>query len=75
MWGDGPDRLNSARVIYFMKVYKSINEDRSIEINYCKDGLYIEINVDNQDYLNIIIPHDDLDDLIKYLRDYGKETN
>jgi len=59
--------------IFFMLVYKfkqthDNGVETTIQINFCEDGLYVEIDSgDFGEYQNIIIPVEELPTLLNYL--------
>lgn len=54
-----------------MIVFKvKTGKDENLEVNFCKDGLYIEIDRGDDYMVNIVIPNEDVFELIDYLNNY-----
>jgi hypothetical protein len=54
-----------------MLIFKSKKEDGSyFELNYCEDGIYVEMS-DGSEVINYIIPHSHIFDLMEYLKTQG----
>ena len=55
-----------------MIIFKSKSEDgsNSIELNYCENGIYVEVRI-NDEMLNYIIPHSEVYSLMEYLKTEG----
>ena len=45
--------------------------DTEIQINYCEDGLYMEISIPDGSKMNIIVSEDDAVELLQYLQNNG----